>query len=344
MRRTPLVELPAELAVAAQPPQGAGARYLLGVDGGATKTLAAVLDLEAGELRLGHAGPSNEDAVGAEAAVRALLAAADQALERADVSADRLGAAVLAIAGTDTEAIAANVRSAGMDSWIVVNDVVGAWATATGAGPGVGVIAGTGSNVLGVGPDGRAWRAGGWGHLLGDEGSAYWFGMHSISAALHDRDASGPPTALADAVAAFFGVDSVEALASLVYTKPLTKGEIAAFAVEAGRIAELGDAVACELYERGADCLATQISTVIEQAGLEGRFPVGLIGGAFKAGAVLVDPLTAAVHEWAPEAVVSLVEIAPVAGSLLLAARACGEVDRLTAAEMSALVDAASQR
>jgi N-acetylglucosamine kinase-like BadF-type ATPase len=344
MRRTPLVELPAELAVAASPPQGEGGRYLLGVDGGATKTLAAVLDLEEGALWLGHAGPSNEDAVGAEAAVRALLGASDQALERAGVSADGLGAAVLAIAGTDTAAIAANVRSARTETWIVVNDVVGAWATATGAAPGVGVIAGTGSNVLGVGRDGRAWRAGGWGHLLGDEGSAYWFGMHSISAALRDRDASGPATALADAVVAFYGVDSVEALASWVYTKPLTKGEIAAFAVEAGRIADQGDAVARALYERGADSLAEQITTVIEQTGLDGGFPVGLIGGAFKAGAVLIDPLTAAVHECAPEAVVSLVEIAPVAGSLLLAARACGEVDRLTAAEMAALVDAASQR
>ena len=58
--------------------------------------------------------------------------------------------------------------------------------------PGVGAISGTGSNVFGVGADGRAWRAGGWGHLLGDEGSGYWLGIESIRAALRDREAPGP--------------------------------------------------------------------------------------------------------------------------------------------------------
>ena len=63
----------------------------------------------------------------------------------------------------------------------------------------MGAISGTGSNVFGVGPARRAWRAGGWGHLLGDEGRGYWLGVQSISAALRDRDASGPQTALGDA-------------------------------------------------------------------------------------------------------------------------------------------------
>ena len=167
MKRTPLVELPAVLA---QPQAQGEARYLLGVDGGATKTLAAVLDLDTGAVHLGHGGPSNEDAVGAEAAVAALLGAADEAIGDAGIVPAQLGAAVLAVAGTDTAAIAEHVRAARTDAWMVVNDVVGAWATATGAGPGVAVISGTGSNVFGVGHDGRAWRAGGWGHLLGRRG------------------------------------------------------------------------------------------------------------------------------------------------------------------------------
>ncbi len=118
----------------------------------------------------------------------------------------------------------------------MVGDVVGAWATATGARPGVGAIAGTGSNVFGVGADGRGWRAGGWGHQLGDEGSGYWLGLQSIKAALRDRERSGPETALSDAAVEHFGVASVEALAALVYSKPLTKGEIAALAIETGAV------------------------------------------------------------------------------------------------------------
>jgi N-acetylglucosamine kinase-like BadF-type ATPase len=351
MERDSLVQLPSALTESmagaggrADGMTGASARFVMGIDGGATKTLAAVLDLESHELHLGHAGPSNEDAVGAKAAVGALLEAAEEAIERASIARDALAAAVLAVAGTDTDAIAQHVRRARTDAWIVVNDVVGAWATATGAGPGVAAISGTGSNVFGiggVGADTRAWRAGGWGHLLGDEGSGYWLGAQSIKAALRDRDASGPETALSEAAVEFFDAPSVEALAARVYSKPLTKGEIAAFATETAKIAERGDAVARELYARASRELGEQIAAVIRQTGLAGSFPVGLIGSAFKAGAVFVEPLALAVHEHAPDARVSVVEMAPVGGSLLLAARACGRGDALDPAELARLIDEA---
>jgi N-acetylglucosamine kinase-like BadF-type ATPase len=338
MRRDPLVQLPPALTA---PHAGGSARFVMGIDGGATKTLAVVLDLEHHALHLAQRGPSNQDSVGTELAVGALLEAAAEALERAGTTQEGLGAAVLAVAGTDTDAIARHVRAARTEAWIVVNDVVGAWATATSAGPGIGVIAGTGSNVLGVGADGRAWRAGGWGHLLGDEGSGYWLGIQSIKAALRDREASGPETALSEAVERFFDAPSVEALAARVYSKPLSKREIAAFASETSELAVRGDLVARELYERGAKELAAQVAAVIRQTGLQGGFPVGLIGGAFRAGAVFVEPLTGAIHESAPDARVSVVKTAPVVGSLLLAARACRRADALDPAQLSDLLDSA---
>jgi N-acetylglucosamine kinase-like BadF-type ATPase len=313
----------------------------MGIDGGATKTLAAVLDLERGLLHLGRAGPSNEDAVGTQRAVKALLQAADEALARTGIVGERLDAAVLALAGTDTDAVARHLRSERSEDWIVVNDVVAAWAAATGARPGIGVISGTGSNVLGVGRNGRVWRAGGWGHLLGDEGSGYWLGIESIRAALHDRDGSGLETALSGAAEEFFGARSVEAVAACVYSRPLSKSEIAAFATETARLAGRGDVVARELYERGARELGKQIAAVIRRTGLEGSFPVGLIGSAFKAGGVFVEPLTRAVRGLAPEAEVSVVEMAPVGGSLLLAMRACGCEQAVAGAEMEKLIDEA---
>jgi len=345
-----LVELPRALSA---PQARTDTRYVMGVDGGATKTLAAVLDLEAKTLHVGRGGPSNEDAVGARAAVQALLVAADEAIGRAGVDAGELGGAVLAIAGTDTEHVAAGVREARTDAWLVVNDVVGAWATATGGGPGVAAIAGTGSNVFGVGGEGestRAWRAGGWGHVLGDEGSGYWLGVQSIKAALRHREGSGPATGLSDAALEFFGEESVEAVAQSVYSKPLSKGEIAAFAIETGRLAPQGDVVARELYEHGARKLGEQIKAVIAHTGLgqeaadgrSGRFPVGLIGSAFKAGAVFVEPLTRAVHELAPGASVQAVEMAPVGGSLLLAARMCGHGEAIGTAELADLIERAT--
>ena len=350
MNRDPLVALPPELT---HPTPGAAtaersdARYVLGINGGATKTLAAVLDLECRVLHLGHAGPSNEDAVGTRLAVKAVLDAADQALARAGIAQEELATAVLAVAGTDTASIDRHLRETRPDTWIVVNDVVGAWATATGALPGVGVISGTGSNVFGVGRatadgDSRTWRAGGWGHLLGDEGSGYWLGAQSIAAALHDRDGSGPPTQLSEAALEFFASPSIEALAASVYTAPLGKSELAAFAVETSRLALAGDAVARELYARGAALLGRQVLAVIAHTGLTGAFPVGLIGSAFRAGEVFVSPLTDTIHAVAPEAEVFPVDMAPVGGSLLLGARACGREGAIGVEELARLIDGAA--
>ena len=82
-----------------------------------------------------------------------------------------------------------------------------------------------------------------------------------------------------------------------------------------------------------------QIRAVISQTGLTGVFPVGLIGSAFRAGDVFVSPLADAVHALAPEADVFPVEMAPVGGSLLLAARACGLEQAIPVDELARLID-----
>ncbi len=334
-----LVVLPPELTGTAPRARGS---FLLGIDGGATKTLAAVLDLDSETVHLGHAGSSNEDAIGAEAAVRALLSAADEALGNAGIADEDLGGAVLAVAGTDTPAVAEQLRRTRSESWTVVNDVVGAWAVATGGGNGVAVIAGTGSNVFGVGPKGP-WRAGGWGHVLGDEGGAIWLGVQSIKAALRQREASGPPTALSAALVDFFEVPSVEALASLVYSRPLTKPEIAAFAVRCGKVADAGDEVAREIYERGARELGQQVAAVVERTGLaDEEFPLGLIGSVFHSGEVITGPLCRQVAKVAPGARISGTAAPPVAGSLLLAARVAGRPEQVELGRLEELLTAAS--
>ncbi len=334
-----LVVLPPELTGTASRARGS---FLLGIDGGATKTLAAVLDLDSGTVHLGHAGSSNEDAIGAEAAVRALLSAADEAMGSAGISDENLGAAVLAVAGTDTPAVAEQLRRTRSEAWTVVNDVVGAWAVATGGGNGVAVIAGTGSNVFGVGPKGP-WRAGGWGHILGDEGGAIWLGVQSIKAALRQREASGPTTALTPELIEFFEVASVEALASLVYSKPLTKSEIAAFAVRGGKVADAGDEVAREIYERGARELGQQVAAVVQRTGLaDEEFPLGLIGSVFHSGEVITGPLRRQVAKIAPGARISGAAAPPVAGSLLLAARAAGRPEQVELGRLDELLTAAS--
>ncbi len=242
-------------------------------------------------VRSVHGGPSNEDAVGAEAAVRELLGAADEAIDARGHrrrAAGRGGAGDRGHRHRGRRAQRARARAPTRGSSSTTWSPRGR--RATGGGPGVAAIAGTGSNVFGVGGEGaqtRAWRAGGWGHLLGDEGSGYWLGVQSIKAALRDREASGPPTALSDAVPAFFGEPSIEAVAARVYSKPLTKGEIARSRSrrQARRAGRRGRARALRARRRASWAADRRGHPPDGPQRRRHGFPVGLIGSAFKAGA-----------------------------------------------------------
>src|SRR5215469_5525441 len=148
--------------------RGTGNPRVLGIDGGATKTAAALLDLDAERVFLAEAGPSNADAVGPETALANLEEAVAAITDAAGAEGGRIGAAVIAVAGTlspDLERVVG--RRFALDHLYVINDVVAAWAVGTLCRPGIAVISGTGSHVFGVDAGGRSWRTGGWGHVLG---------------------------------------------------------------------------------------------------------------------------------------------------------------------------------
>ena len=279
----------------------------MGIDGGATKTLAAVLDLD--ERRAAPrrtAARATRTPSARSAAVEALLDAADEALaarrHRRRASSPRPCSPSPAPTPTRSPAACARARS---DDWIVVNDVVGAWAAATGARPGVGAISGTGSNVFGVGPGGRAWRAGGWGHLLGDEGSGYWLGI-----AVDPRRAARPRRlGPADRAERRRRASSSACAASRRSPRSSTQSRSPRARSRRSRSRRAsspsgGDAVARELYARGAARArrADRRRDRADRPRAGRRFPVGLIGSAFKAGEIFVEPLAAAVHEVAPRA------------------------------------------
>lgn len=333
-RRNSLVALPEAFLTRGGTPANAGSAanaVLVGVDGGATKTLAAVVDLRTNRVCTGLAGSSNPNAVGFPEAITSIRTAVGEAMTKAGVSADEVSAAVLAIAAADTEADHHRLAE-GLRAWHpiaevhVTNDVVAAWSSGTLGGPGVAVIAGTGSNVFGVNADGQTWRSGGWGHLLGDEGGAYWIGLQAIRAAVAFRDGRGPWTSVIPMLLEQYCLGTIEELHAFVYEQ-FSKCEIAAFARQVTRAADGGDRVATRILNRGGIELARQVCAVINQLQLTGEFPVVQVGGTFQSGAAFVGPFTRAIHRISPQATMVRPQVPPVGGSLWLAARAAGLED-----------------
>jgi N-acetylmuramic acid 6-phosphate etherase len=260
---------------------------VLGIDGGGTRTVVMLATRRSGTewklLGRGEAGPSNRQAVGTPAA----LAALDEAVERAFISAARsrceVRAACLGLAGAGRAADQAVVREWAAranlaDEVQVIEDAALLLAAGTPKGWGVAVVAGTGSMAFARAADGRTARAGGWGPLLGDEGSGYAIALAGLRAAARSADGRAQPTPLTDRLLAAYGLTRPEELIGVVY-RGGDRAALASLGPVVLEAAEDGDPVAEEIVREAACELASAAAAAARQLNLRGAFPVALAGG-----------------------------------------------------------------
>ncbi len=299
-------------------------RYVIGVDGGGTKTAAVLMREDGAILARGRGGPANHNFVPPDAVVASVEAAVAEVCRGlppgAAVSA--IGGHVLAPVAVFAAVLARLCGSAPYHNWgeaeVAAVGLVGK------SQPGVVVIAGTGSQATGFCGAQRK-SAGGWGTPLGDEGGAGYIGWRALQAATRAYDGRTPPTALLDAIYAHFGIQDLWALIPLLYRGTLPRHQIAALAPLVARCAEAGDATAREIMHQAGEELALLAATAARHVGLSGSaFPVVLAGGVFRAGEVLLEPLRAALRAREPLAATTFPRFASEVGAALLTLEACG--------------------
>jgi N-acetylglucosamine kinase-like BadF-type ATPase len=298
--------------------------FVLGLDGGGSRTVAVVLDGHESQVGRAVSGPSNHQSVGIEAAQSAVEQAVRIALEAAGNP--QLAAACWGMAGLDRpedERILAGMAQAVLPGVPVdiVHDTRIALAAGTGGKvSGVVIISGTGSCIVGYLPDGRSARAGGWGHMLGDEGSGFDLAHRGLNAASRARDGRGPATTLVERLASAADVADLEALADRIYLENWSAPEIASLAPAVLAAAAEGDAVAGEIVDAAADELALATLTVFRQLQLEEQsLDVVLSGGIFQGSPRLVERLRQAITGFAPNAIATLPAHEPAWGAARLA-------------------------
>jgi N-acetylglucosamine kinase-like BadF-type ATPase len=219
---------------------------------------------------------------------------------------------------------------------LVVNDALIALVAGARDAPGIVVISGTGSIVYGRNAAGQAARAGGWGHMVGDEGSGYWIGREAVAAVMRGADGRGPATRLADEILAHFGVADVSRLPRIVYDREVPRMSVAALGPIIQRVASEGDAVAMRILERAAEELVLAAQSVTTQLEMRGdRFTFYLAGGAFQVVPWLATELERRLREVAPRSRVQALGREPAVGAVWLAlaeARGGARVPRYKAA------------
>ena len=292
---------------------------VVGIDAGGTKTRAFVVTRAGEVVGRGAGGGANLlTSPDPQGAISAALSAA--------LDGRRPSAVVLSCAGGDRErergrGLAILASLVGPDVPVdVTHDAKAALYAGDRSGCGVVVIAGTGSIAYGRNSEGDEERAGGWGYLIGDEGSAVWIGLEGLRAAAHAVDGRGAPTSIAPILLRELDVAELMDALPLVYGQPHPPAAVIAAARAVGMAASANDLVAVGILRRGGNALARAATVVAVSLGLADG-PVHLAGGAFEQLPALVHHLRSELLTMLPRAAVESVREEPAMGAARLAAR-----------------------
>jgi len=296
--------------------------YVIGIDAGGTKTVCLLADEQGQIISRARGEGANLQAAGELQVEKILHKVMDEAIDGRPIAP---AAICLGIAGVDRPNDAATVRSImkriGYNSRVlIVNDALIALETGAPGQPGVVIISGTGSIAYGRNAAGEAARAGGWGYVLGDEGSGYWIGRAALRAVLRAADERGPATVLTSMLLEHFNVSQPQLLLHEVYHQQLKPSEIGALAQCVHAAFLQGDSAAigilrgaAEELEGGALSVARRLGMIYESFGFI------LSGGIFRAVPSLEQELTRRLPLSAPRSTVTQLDREPAEGAVMLA-------------------------
>ena len=297
-------------------------RYILGVDGGNSKTLAVVAD-ESGLIRgVGRSGNSNYQGLGLEAAMYQVRAAVEEALQSAGLQRTSVAAVFYALAGADLPEDFDRLLPALKQLDVAPraeldNDSIAALWSGTDSPDAVVVVWGAGTNGAGRNRAGMTIRLPALGSISGDWGGGGDFGREAIWRVVRAHDGRGRPTLLQELVLDALGVDGVDEMIRRLYFKQISGAQLIGLAPLVFRAADAGDRVAAEIVIRGGEEVVTTARALLGRLGiLETAATVVLAGGMFRAGSALfMRTIERAIEQVAPFACILQPDVEPVVGA-----------------------------
>ncbi|MCX7919595.1 MAG: hypothetical protein N3A72_08335 [bacterium] len=306
--------------------------YVIGVDGGGTKTLGIIADIQGNLLKATKRDSSNYLQVGIDKARENLLSILDELAASQNIDKNRVESVCLGLAGAgrqeDRETITQALRFGGLMTRLqIVPDFLIGLAAGTLSEPGIIVISGTGSVVFGINKAGETKRTGGWGHILADEGAAYQFGQEALKAVMRAYDKRGPKTKLTKKILTALNLKHQDNLVkwSLSENGGLSKPVVAELAPLVFEAYNEGDKVAEKIIDLACRGVAQMVKATVKGLKMKNdTFKIVLSGGTFSHQPVYVEKLKPRLAKVAPHAEVVLPKYEPVIGAILLAMKDCG--------------------
>jgi N-acetylglucosamine kinase-like BadF-type ATPase len=296
--------------------------YIIGIDGGGTKT-TGILTTETGQhLAQAQSGPANYHVVGEVKTKEVLESVIRDLYEKAGISSRGSVRFCLGMAGlgraSDRKVIGQICDELGIrENRILTHDAHIALVGGTGKQEGVIVISGTGAIVYGINVDGKEARASGWGYLLGDEGSGYDIAIKGLRAIARAADGRGDRTELTDQILNTLELNEPTEL--IRWAHAASRDTIAQLAEVVFDTARTADVVAECIVNEAADELVCAATSVIEQLKFTEPFDIVLSGGNLIHQTMFADKLRHRFARIQPGASVQLPKHEPAYGAVLLA-------------------------
>jgi N-acetylglucosamine kinase-like BadF-type ATPase len=304
--------------------------YIIGIDGGGTKTIAILCAPDGAILAEAQGAPSNFQIIGIEPSAHTILSLVQTCCHSVGCSIAQIGSVVAGVAGagrpSDQESLRNGIMDLAQEQKITFNnltiesDARIALEGAFSGKPGVIVIAGTGSIVFGKDDRGKTYRAGGWGRFIGDEGSGYTIGQQALRAVARSFDDKTKKTTLKKLVADKYRLTSQEAIIHALYKENFDIASLVPTVIEA---ASKGDNAAKKILERAALELVEILGITIKKMNARVRNPskhsLALVGGLFSGEHYYSRKVIASIRKNIPLVSIRPAESSPVVGAALLA-------------------------
>ena len=268
----------------------------LGLDCGGSKTTALLGDGSGKILGRGRAAGANYQIMPESTVRNNLRQAVNQAFATAGLQPGVIKGICLGIAGADRPEDKAVLsrwlkEETFAEQQLVSNDgSLLLWA-GTPAGWGLGLVSGTGSIVIGRSPLGQETRAGGWGFILGDEGSGYALGRAALQNVVQAADGILPETMLTPLILDFWKLKTPQDLIPKIYQQNTSRHEIAALAPLLKTALEKQDEAACRILDQAALDLTATLAAVHSRLKLEKKIPAAFGGGILNGFPYLVEKI-----------------------------------------------------
>ena len=305
--------------------------YMVGVDGGGSKTHALILDRHGRALGFGLAGCGNHQVHGLGPAMAEIERAVKSAIEQSRILPEDVEMGCFCLSGADLmedyRMLTPAVETLGVARQVMVkNDTLAALRASITRSWGVAVICGSGFNAAARSPDGGEIVMPGLGFISGDWAGGGELSQEIIRMVMRARDGRGEKTLLTAMTLNCLGVSSEEALLEQLYYEKISYRELFRLVPLLFEAAEAGDQPARKLIIRLGEEVAVTANALIKRLAMQDLdVEIGLAGGVFRGkGSLLIDTVAQAVHQFAPGAYIRRTQYEPVVGAALLALESVG--------------------